>query len=1244
MAKRSAGRTIVWLLGLGVLVLVVVVALLPTLINRGLARGRFTAAIERQVDATATIDGLDLSWFGPQRIEGLHLVDADGREAAVLDLQLDSTLFPIILGTVKRYDLAVAGVLTGELRDDGTTSFHDLTPTPEPAASGDGAPAPSPKPASDALVDLDGVLPMAITVDGVTVDLAFPGSTTTAGLVLSSVAGQFVYEPGGATILELRSPVVSEGESGSFEFAATGRNLFDASGRMTPDGATLDATLTARRIPVPYAETPASIDTLEVRGVSTDLTTSLTLDLNLKTELEGEEPSVLTGDLAVRAPLTTGGGLNVGLDSVTGTVTGARVPTAIMQPLLAGSPIVLSRDVGPAVDVTARFEAPESDASDRQIDLDVTAAHARVALAARVAPDGAVRGEDARAQFNVQPALLENLTDFTMTRPTRVQVHATSFAFPARNADGTLPVNAIAVTGKVAMPGTAVVREVGAASDASPIAFEAIEVTVESPALGERVRVGGSGKIAGGVLEIDQTLTKLFDASGDLALGTAHPSGRIRLHGVDGAAVATLAERWVESSAARTAIRTLAGDAVGVVVSTSPSDEELRIALDVRTSRLTLETESRRRANELHVASLVAMLTATPELLAAFATDEPLPVTLTDAATVTLRTDPFTLPATADGGYELPAEPLKGGIRVADMTLTHESLTLPVTVSTLTGRVETTLGERPIIVADGNAELRGADVALGQMTYDVKLQTGETSSVSGMIGLDGVSVATLESVAGLTAGMLSGWIGDRGALAVRLDDAEAASELALDLNFEQLTGVARVAVTEDRLTATADTLALQVDATLLESWLNPAPEETSAEATGAAADPVRVTGPVPLTARLRTLDVPLALAKGAPFDPASVRLQTQLEGGPLGLATTAGPFSTVRDLTVTAGTSNLADGLVFKLGATVDTPDASDAGRIDVSGTVVGLVADDGTLDTDGAKLEMEANSAKVPTVLADALLGFNRALVAAVGPEMKATFRARNFSAETGYLEARIDTAQGFLEGRIRGRRGDLRTVADYPVRGALTLTPAFRRQLLTPLNPILQDVRTTAQPIEFAITSNALIPLDGNLRRMKADLQIGVGAVEFDSGSAFLGVLALFNDSPKRTIPGRIDPIVARIRRGVVEYDQFSVQLGKYTLRYQGTVDLVTKKVDLRTELPLEALALTFEELAGYVDKITVPLVTTGTIGDIKTDVDPSFDLAGAAAEAGFRGALNELLEGKGVKLGDLLGDLIGGAKSDG
>jgi len=307
-------------------------------------------------------------------------------------------------------------------------------------------------------------------------------------------------------------------------------------------------------------------------------------------------------------------------------------------------------------------------------------------------------------------------------------------------------------------------------------------------------------------------------------------------------------------------------------------------------------------------------------------------------------------------------------------------------------------------------------------------------------------------------------------------------------------------------------------------------------------------------------------------------------------------------------------------------------GSIDVTGTLANVVSSEGKLDLAHGRLQMNAKADNVPTAVADALGDMQGLLVAAVGPQMNATFVADDFSANSGTLDAKITTTNGSLQGLLRGRESSFRVNKNNPVTAELEITPALRERLLMKIHPILADIRTTEHPLRIEIPG-ALAAIPADVSKLRAEINIAVGKVDLDSGSTTLQILSFFGHGDRATIPGEIEPIAAQIRNGIVTYDKFAVHIDRYTLNYSGQIDLVKQEVNLRTEIPLKALGQQIEQLAGYADQIVVPLVTRGKFGAVKTTIDPDFDLAKAALNAGFKGGLGDLLGGDAGSLLDQL-----------
>jgi hypothetical protein len=560
-----------------------------------------------------------------------------------------------------------------------------------------------------------------------------------------------------------------------------------------------------------------------------------------------------------------------------------------------------------------------------------------------------------------------------------------------------------------------------------------------------------------------------------------------------------------------------------------------------------------------------------------------------------------------------------------------------VLIRKLTAEVASQLGVALTCAVKGEAQVArstGGD-RIAELRYDLTYQAeDEAPALRGTVAADRLVVPRLEPVLGMKKDALAAWVGDGGDIAVALTEEAGARQVTVRSDLARLKGEMLASLQDDKLMIGAEELRLTLERKAAEAMINRTPDEGKKKEGGGRS--ITVVEDVPVSLSLKRLHLPLALVRGEPFEGGDVALEAVLDAGPLKIADAEGALSSVDDLIISASTADLSDGLAFSLGGRTTARGEPKPGVISVEGTVIGLVTEQSTFDVAGAGLTMTARADGVPTIIGDSLLGLRGLLVAAVGPEMSASFRSKKFSQNSGWLDGRIDTTNGFLEGVAKGSERALRSTMDRPILGELEITPPLRERLLVRIHPLLADVRSVEHPIRFTAPRKLRLPLDGDVSRLDADIEIDIGPVEFDSGSLVLGLLQLF-DSPEETVPGHIEPIVAKISGGVVTYDRFAVRIGKYTLVYEGKVDLNTRKVDLRTKIPLEALAMTFEELEGYVDKIIVPLKTHGKFGEVKTEIDPDFDLAEAAMQAGFRGALNEILKDSEIPLGDIFGDLL-------
>ncbi len=1136
---RLKFKTVLLRFGALFVVLALLVAFAPTFVNWGLGQSILRSKLQQRINGTVAFDRLDLGWIGPQTIDGLRITDTDGNEAANLNVDLSAGLLALWSGNIDLLEVGVSGTLSGQIREDGSTTLIDLVVKSEPTDESD---AQSPKPQTEAPLALSGIPPTKIRLNDITVHLKEQHNDSPQTIDLIDLHGELAYLPGDSVSLQLQAETKSAGKTGSFSVRGRFAQLFDADGVFTLAGASGRLQIELHNLMLPLAAHDTELQSATFSITSENLTETIELAIQVDALIDGTEAGRLQGDLAAHHIITTDGAIDFSLDRITGRVQGRSVPTTLLQFALQGTPILVERDIGPTLDIDASFSA----GAQKEVSLTLSSPKINAELIATVdSANRALTGKRFHVDATIDPALISAISNVSIDRPVAVVVEIPDFSLPPIGETGRFELGALGASGFVEAKDPFVVT----AQDDSfpPTNIDQFRVDFDTARL-----------------EDDLHLTALI----------------------------------------------------------GPLQGEVAAA---------------RGPDALHVQHAHAILKVTPELASMLQSDAEDPMVLARPTTATIDLDPFDLPQIGPYRYALPSRPILATITAKETFLDNvPGLVEPISLRQFKANVTADVEAQDYAIEGNAVVIRAAhDQTLTRLKFDVTASVVDgTLSPRGTLTLNALQIVYLERMIGSKKGTLSDWIGNKGAVvaAVNWTDAGLATTLTADLPY--LTGEFRATLVDDLVSITSDASTLTLQKSALESALNPKSTSKKSE----PADRVfTVPADVPVSLAVTTLRFPLAmLQEDKPFDTAAVDIDLTLTGGPLQLVDSGGKKSGLGDMTITVTSNDLAKGVAFAMNETTMTGDSTNAGAINIKGKITNLVSEQKTLQFDQGKLDLTAEVTGAPTHVADTFLGLNGLLVAAVGPQMGTSFRAINFSPNSGSIRGRLHTTNGSIEGRIVGRDNTLILPRKTPLKAELEITPPLRERLLAKIHPVLADIRSTEQPVRVS-TAGALLPLDGDVSRMKADIEITIGNVEFDSGSVTLGLLTILNASNAKTIPGRIEPIVAKIRKGVVTYDRFQVIIDKYTLTYSGKIDLNTQTVDIRTEIPLDALAVTINELQGYADKIVVPLVTRGKFGNLKTRIDPDFDLAGAIAEAGLSGLLNEKLGGKDLPIGKLLDEIF-------
>lgn len=294
-----------------------------------------------------------------------------------------------------------------------------------------------------------------------------------------------------------------------------------------------------------------------------------------------------------------------------------------------------------------------------------------------------------------------------------------------------------------------------------------------------------------------------------------------------------------------------------------------------------------------------------------------------------------------------------------------------------------------------------------------------------------------------------------------------------------------------------------------------------------------------------------------------------------------------------------------------------------LSGFVTGLADAKGNISADNTLLTANGEMPVIPTALIDAFAKQEGMIVDALGPTASVALKADKFGPKGGTLDLKANTPRA--SATVKGSVQDKIFVASEPVKVTLTeispeLTARFTKGL-----PFIGKIEKTSKDEPATFTATGLrAPMDGDMRKLNADVVLDLGQARVSSGGDFLGILKAVGVKKDAQVGKRIQPLNAAVREGVVKYQKWTVPVGEFDIDTEGSVDLAAKTLDVYTYLPIGALtdeaAGLFklggkDGIGGAIDKVLgggkdggniidaatkVPWRTRGTFGKTKTEPD--------------------------------------------
>lgn len=965
---------------------------------------------------------------------------------------------------------------------------------------------------------------------------------------------------------------------------------------------------------------------LILRVSASDLSRQVDVSLDLSATVNQFQPTTVTASLAAVEMLSPAGAFAFDPARLAGTFKATRLPAVMAQRFLAGTPVVIERDLGPTLDVEAAFAQGET----RAISLSAAAANLVARVEADVDSKGGLNGRTLVVETDLRPELVAGFAGERGLRlPRRLRASFDQFALPAMGGAAAFDPSIIAARGEVTLTGQPIIVNPAL----PPVDVTSLRLGLSTPGARQRVGLTGSIVAEGATINLDQSISGLFNASGAVDALNCTPVGTLSVANITPGLIARFAPDLPPVVAAHL------NGALGLTVETRPAGRDLLAVVRVESPGLGANLTTRRTETEVLLESGTVRTALRPEVVsmvlnpgegeeaggaggAGGAPPNPMQVS-SESIVATFK--PARLFTRAGGSYAADVGGFEADLRVSDIRVANAP-GLPETevllLRRITAAVTGVLGERMSIGVKGDALVR-ADARqrkVADVAYDLRVarDAGGVFRPAATLNFTEFDVIMLEPLLGYPSGDLRRWLGDAGALrleATVLDNGGYRAILAPA--FPHFTGTFTASADADTVRVTSDRTAITLTAAAAASLLNPSHAE------GAPAPTVQhsVAADVPMSLTIREFSLPaqaLSLLR-PPLPSTRAKIDVQLNATrPVSitrrdLAAGASDTITLNRFDVKVLCDDLAIGpKVQLLGVLRGTGDdstipESERSTLNATLTLRRLVDEERRLVFEKGALDADIRVNRFPTWLIDAYSGRNSLLVDALGPTVSADIRTRGLSATTGRINASLDAANGSTA-RTALAVGEKRYILqrDQPTAASLEWTESLRKRVLYQIHTIFADIRTVEKPIQVTITQ-ASVPSDNDLSKLNADITISVGAVEFESGSQFLKILQYVNTQRRDTIPGHVGDLVVQIRNGVLAYENFVISIGgdrgdRQRLVFAGNVDLGRKVVNaIVAAYPVADIRNSIEGLRFVPDGVSVGIKFSGPLYDARGEPLP-------------------------------------------
>jgi hypothetical protein len=514
--------------------------------------------------------------------------------------------------------------------------------------------------------------------------------------------------------------------------------------------------------------------------------------------------------------------------------------------------------------------------------------------------------------------------------------------------------------------------------------------------------------------------------------------------------------------------------------------------------------------------------------------------------------------------------------------------------------------------------------ALGSLAGQsmINLAGAKPQALRADIGLTNLSTAGLDALLGKD-GLLAGALGANAEVRVvansNADASQADAAISITAPNVTTTGPLKLRQEPTRLTLVEPArFTIRAQPSFIDALLKPkaAPAGDSAKA-----PPLALAQETTIDLAITTLVLPRASknadgtpAKAPPPDIAMALTipQTALrtsDNQTLNIAGTRVSLSPAANIT---GITPADKPLAFDVAIDAIQVQGSDVpGKVALAGNVRNLVDASGAFSMDGAILDARGDMPTVPTALLDVLAKKDGLLVEALGPIIEMKLLAERYplsgkpvaGVAPGVLDIQARSARASAS--IKGSLEDAVLATSEPLRVDLVEISAGLAARIVKGLPLLGTFEKKREDRAASIVATGLrVPLDNNIAKLNGQVTIDPGQLRFGAGTQFAKLLDLAKIRTNSSIGTRLDPLTVTFTDGVATYPKWRVPLGEFTMETEGTVNLVSREIDVVTYIPFGALA---DEASG--------LFNTGMGGKLSELLGGASPIINAASMMPFR-----------------------------